>query len=85
MPFVVSIPKKVEKQITVLSAEVVERVLLLLGSLANNPFPQNSKKLKNRNGYRLRIGEYRIIYEINENDKSIIILRVAHRKEVYKK
>ncbi|KAF0153324.1 MAG: plasmid stabilization system [Ignavibacteria bacterium] len=85
MPFVVLIPKRVEKQITTLPTDVVERVLLILGSLANNPFPQNSKKLKNRNGYRLRIGEYRIIYEINENEKSIIILRVAHRKDVYKK
>ena len=85
MPFVVLIPKKVEKQITALPVEVMERVLLLLGGLTNNPFPQNSKKLKNRNGYRLRIGEYRIIYEINENERSIIVLRVAHRKEVYKK
>ncbi|OGU77357.1 MAG: hypothetical protein A2499_04230 [Stygiobacter sp. RIFOXYC12_FULL_38_8] len=85
MPFVVLIPKKVEKQIAALPVEVIERVLLLLGGLTNNPFPQNSKKLKNRNGYRLRIGEYRIIYEINENERSIIVLRVAHRKEVYKK
>ena len=48
-----------------------------------DPFPHGYKKLTGRNGYRLRYGDYRIIYKISTN-KQITIEAVAHRKEIYK-
>jgi len=47
------------------------------------PYPQ-SKKLKGEDKYRLRIGDYRVVYTINEKQKVITIYRVRHRKDVYR-
>ncbi len=45
--------------------------------------PRNAKHLKYSEFWRLRVGDYRIIYEINEEDKKIIIMFIGHRKSVY--
>jgi mRNA interferase RelE/StbE len=84
MSFVVQIPKKVERELSLLPESVFDKVLPHLKILTTNPFPQNSKKLHNRNGYRLRVGDYRILYDVNHVEKLIIIQRIAHRKDVYK-
>lgn len=84
MPFVVLLPKKVEKQIAKLPTGIIVQIIKELKQLEENPFPQNSKKLKERNGYRVRLGDYRIIYEINLETNKIMVLRAAHRKDIYK-
>lgn len=53
-------------------------------NVTKNPRPQGSKKLKTTNYHRIRIGDYRVIYEINENEKSITVFKIRHRKDVYK-
>ncbi|MFA5873471.1 MAG: type II toxin-antitoxin system RelE/ParE family toxin [Anaerolineales bacterium] len=57
-----------------------------LGQIANDPFASipNSKKLQGRPGYRLRVGEWRVIYEINKNEVMIIVMKIAPRGEVYR-
>ena len=52
--------------------------------LADNPRPQGYKKLKGRKGYRIRVGNYRIIYEIADVVVSVTVIRVAHRKDAYR-
>ena len=52
-------------------------------NLANNPRPQGCKKLVNRKGYRIRIGNYRVIYEIFDTNLVIDVITVGHRKDVY--
>lgn len=51
--------------------------------LADNPRPQGCKKLKGQNGYRIRIGVYRVVYEIFDNVLVIDVVAVGHRKEIY--
>ncbi len=51
--------------------------------LANNPRPQGYKKLKGRQGFRVRIGDYRIIYNINDNILTVFILAIGNRRDVY--
>jgi len=54
--------------------------------LADNPFPRQSLKLSGVEvTYRLRVGDYRVIYEVNPEAKTIIIHCVRHRREVYRK
>jgi mRNA interferase RelE/StbE len=53
-------------------------------SLANDPRPNGSIKLKGRNAYRIRQGDYRIIYEIRDKALLIIVVTVGHRKEIYR-
>lgn len=51
--------------------------------LSDNPKPQGFKKLRGRPGYRIRVGNYRIIYE-TDFSKYITILHIGHRKDIYK-
>jgi mRNA interferase RelE/StbE len=54
-------------------------------SLKEKPYPHpQSRKLKGENTRRLRVGAYRIVYDVNERDKVITIYRVRHRKDVYR-
>ncbi len=62
----------------------IEDINNAIDSLPLNPRPAGYKKLKNRNAYRIRIGDYRIIYEIHEKVLTVVIIRMRHRKEVYR-
>ncbi len=56
----------------------------VIDGLAENPRPPRYKKLKNRSAYRIRIRDYRIIYEIKDDKLIVLIIRIRHRKEVYR-
>ncbi|MDZ4205279.1 MAG: type II toxin-antitoxin system RelE/ParE family toxin, partial [Bacteroidales bacterium] len=55
-----------------------------IAGLASNPRPQGCKKLKGEAAFRIRIGDYRIIYEIDESAIHLTVVSVGHRKDVYK-
>ncbi len=57
-----------------------------LEQVARDPFTfiPNAKKLQNRPGYRLRVGDWRIIYEINKVEVIVLVLKIALRSEVYR-
>ncbi|MGA0557011.1 type II toxin-antitoxin system RelE family toxin [Larkinella sp. VNQ87] len=52
-------------------------------ALADNPRPFGCKKLKGRKGYRIRVGDYRVVYEINDGILVVLIIDVGHRREIY--
>ena len=52
--------------------------------LAGNPHPQSYKQLKGRDGFRIRVADYRIIYNIFEDILSIDVIDLGHRKDIYK-
>jgi mRNA interferase RelE/StbE len=55
-----------------------------IDSIEENPRLTNSKKLKGDAGYSLRIGTYRVLYEIDDKTKTVTIYRIKHRREAYK-
>jgi mRNA interferase RelE/StbE len=57
-----------------------------IGQIANDPFSTipNATKLQGREGFRLRVGDWRVIYEINKEKIVILVLKIAPRGEVYK-
>jgi mRNA interferase RelE/StbE len=59
-------------------------IKIKIQSLANDPRPNGSIKLKGRNAYRIRQGDYRIIYEIRDKALVIIVVTVGHRREIYR-
>ena len=61
-------------------ARVKEKIL----NLGNSPRPTGTVKLTSSEGYRIRIGDYRILYRIDDSQKTIFIYRVKHRKESYR-
>jgi len=48
------------------------------------PFPPAAKKLRNRSGYRVRVGDYRILYEVDEGTVVILVVMIGHRRDVYR-
>ena len=84
MNFKAIVPKTVAKQIFILPDTVQERILEGISRLEKNPRPSGSKKLKSRNLWRLRVGDYRIVYEIHDMILIILVVTVAHRKDVYR-
>ena len=54
-------------------------------ALSLNPWTRGVKKLKGREGYRIKAGKYRIIYEVNKDIKEVLILHVGLRKDIYRK
>jgi mRNA interferase RelE/StbE len=76
--------KSAEKEIEKLSAIIVEKVVIAIQSLSQNPRPIGYKKLKGfKDLYRIRIGDYRVIYRIEDDILIIEVLKVGHRRYVY--
>ncbi|MGA2543368.1 MAG: type II toxin-antitoxin system RelE/ParE family toxin [Verrucomicrobiota bacterium] len=63
--------------------DIANRVLARLAALETNPRPPNVKKLKGRDGWRIRIGDYRIIYDIDDPTLQVLVITVGPRREVY--
>jgi len=84
MPYTVYLKRSAEKELARLPAEIHDRVVKRLISLRDNPHPSGAKKLLGREGYRIRVGDYRILYVINEKERKVEVVSIAHRKEVYR-
>jgi mRNA interferase RelE/StbE len=80
----ISVRGKAKKQILQISPPHFQRIKNQIDKLRENPRPNGAKKLKGESGYRIRVGNYRILYEIDDKAKLLIIYRVKHRRDVYK-
>lgn len=80
----VRLTKKAAKQLDKLPNQIASPILEAVVGLANNPRPAGHKKLKGRNAYRIRQGNYRVIYEIIDQQLIITVIVIGHRKEVYR-
>ncbi|MEL6439537.1 MAG: type II toxin-antitoxin system RelE/ParE family toxin [Cyanobacteria bacterium J06621_8] len=84
MSYRVIIPKPVQKQLNNLPQKIRARLLAEIRLLQDNPRPNGVKKLKGYvNTYRIRVGNYRVIYEIEEGEMIVLILSSIHRQNAY--
>jgi len=74
----------VYRQIKRLPLQAQERIVSAITHLTENPRPPGTKKLTGREGYRVRVGDYRILYQIDDAAKVITIFRVMSRGDVYR-
>ena len=81
--YTISIKKSAEKELKKLSAEMYLRVRKGILNLAENPRQNGCKQLKGKESYRIREGNFRIIYEIEDDVLIIMVVKIGHRKEVY--
>ena len=80
----VFIERRAEKDLKRFNNELYARVMRVLLSLKENPRPHGTKKLRDKgNEWRLRVGNWRITYEINDGEEAIRIFRVKHRGKGY--
>jgi mRNA interferase RelE/StbE len=76
----------VRKDFRSLPKEMAVRIFQHLENLENEPFPRQSIKMSGaENLYRIRVGDYRIVYEVNQDQKQIMINFIRHRKDVYRR
>jgi mRNA interferase RelE/StbE len=81
--FRVEFTRKAEKQIRKLDRQVRDRVDSAIDGLAENPRPANYKPLKGSPYARIRVGDYRVIYEVRDREVLVLVLEVGHRRDVY--
>ncbi len=73
------------KELKKLPKETISKILVAVQELSSNPFPnQTTKLVGSQQSFRIRIGDYRVVYNIFAETLIIEIVRVKHRKEVYK-
>lgn len=64
-----------------LALRIGERIALL----ASDPHPSQSRRLQNTDRFRLRVGDYRVIYSVDDSSQTVTILAVGHRRDVYRR
>ena len=85
MTYTIIVSKSALKELKKLPPKLQLQIVGVIDSLAQNPYPPASSKLKGREGFRIRTNDYRIIYTV-ENKKLIVqVIAIGHRKEIYKK
>jgi mRNA interferase RelE/StbE len=80
----ISIRRNAVKDLSNIASQYQSLISEHINGLAENPRPHDAKKLKIDAGYSLRVGVYRILYEIDDASKKITIFRIKHRKDSYK-
>lgn len=73
-----------EKELLKLGRQLGQRIFQKISLLQNNPYGQRSQKLGGGKGYRIRIGNFRVTYTVDKKSKVITIVRIRHRREVYR-
>jgi len=85
MAYRIEFTKSAEKELTRLPKADRRRVANKIDSLSQNPRPRNAKRLLAAEGlYRVRYGDYRIVYQIQGRVLTVVVVRIRHRKDVYR-
>ena len=86
MSYQIIVPKPVQKQLDDLPDNLYNRTIKKIMALKENPRPRGCVKLKGyENEYRIRIGDYRLIYEILDEELVVLLLHCKPRKDIYRK
>jgi mRNA interferase RelE/StbE len=84
MKYSLFILPRAHKELAALGETDYQKTKEAIFRLADNPRPSGCSKLVGREGWKMRVGSYRVIYEINDQKKEILVLHVGHRRDVYR-
>ena len=79
----IEIKRSAAKELAELPKQDRLRVIARIENLAHDPRPSGSEKLSRQERYRVRQGDYRILYEIHDHVLVVMVVRIGHRREVY--
>lgn len=82
MSYSLFILRRAQRELAELPADSFARARDAIRTLAQDPRPPGCIKLTAREGWRIRIGEYRVIYEIDDKQRTVTVLHVGHRRDV---
>ena len=80
----ITIKKSAVKELQDIPKKDLRRIVKIIQLLAGNPRPQGCQKLSGQNRIRIRQGDYRIIYFVNDKDRIVDIVKIGHRREIYR-
>lgn len=84
MTYTVTILRSAQKQLATVDRQDQTRVIAAIEDLAAHPRPRGSTKLSGRPAWRIRIGSYRVLYEIHDDRLAVLVVAIGHRREVYR-
>ncbi len=84
MPYTVRLKPRAERDLDQLPLDVARRIWRRILALEGEPRPLGISKLEGSDAYRIRIGDYRVVYLISNSNRLVEVVRVAHRREVYR-
>lgn len=85
MSYQVEFETRARGELLDLPKDVARRFISVLDDLARQPRPPGAKKLFGVNGYRVRKGDYRILYTVDDHKRVVRVYRVGHRRDVYRR
>lgn len=80
----IELRRKAQKVLDKLPKADFEAIIEDIKSLEDNPRPKGIEKIKSAGLWRIRQGDYRIVYSIDDSQKMVIVLRIGHRRDIYK-
>lgn len=83
MNYTLNIQRRVQKQLAKLPSNIYELVRDSIRNLSTEPRPLGCLKLTNRSAWRIRVKNYRVIYEIDDQKQTILIVDIGHRRDIY--
>ncbi len=84
MNYALGILPRATRELSALPSDTYHRLRDAILALAQEPRPQSSRKLTGREGWRLRVGDYRVLYDIDDVKQTITVVHVGHRRDVYR-
>ncbi|HLH72825.1 MAG TPA: type II toxin-antitoxin system RelE/ParE family toxin [Chloroflexota bacterium] len=85
MNYDLRITRSADRSLAKLPRTVQERIDLAIDQLATDPRPEGSQRLTGTEPiYRIRVGDYRVLYTVDDTDKIVTVVRIGHRREVYR-
>lgn len=85
MTYTVLLASRAGRELRELPKDVIHRIDQAISSLSGNPRPPGCKKLRSKTpeGWRVRVGDYRILYQIDDAARRVLVYRIGHRRDIY--
>jgi mRNA interferase RelE/StbE len=85
MFYSIQFTRRAQRDFDALDKPVQQRLRIRIDGLASNPFPTGAKRLHGDEPfYRIRVGDYRVVYEVDGKQLIVVVVKVGHRKEIYR-
>ena len=84
MSYALAFKSSAEKELRKLPDETIPRIIATIRALSDDPRPYGCLKLSGSQSWRIRVGDYRIIYDIDDKSQKVDVLHIGHRREVYR-
>jgi mRNA interferase RelE/StbE len=84
MTYRVEISRRAAKAVSSLDKALRRKILAAIEGLSGNPRPVGCKKLAGQEAWRIRVGDYRVVYEIHDQTLLVLVVDIGHRREIYR-